>query len=105
MGAVMIVAPPVAATDSKVWQAAQKFEQMAVGQLLTPMFSTIDLSKDPFGGGDGEAAWQPMMIDALAKQIEARGGLGLAQPIYAEMLRLQESGLREPAGFNQGTST
>jgi Rod binding domain-containing protein len=78
--------------DGKTWQAAQRFEQMAIGQLLTPMFATIDLSQDAFGGGAGEAAWQPMMIDAMAKQIEARGGLGLARPVYAEMLRLQEHG-------------
>ena len=89
-----------AAGDAKTWVAARKFEQMAIGQLLTPMFATIDLSKDAFGGGAGEAAWQPMMIDAMAKQIEARGGLGLAAPVYAEMLRLQEQ-----AGSGKGAAS
>jgi flagellar protein FlgJ len=79
-----------AAPDPKVWAAAQKFEAMAIGQMLAPMFSTVDLSKSKFGGGQGEAAWQPMMIDAIGKQMEARGGFGMAQPIYAAMLRAQE---------------
>jgi Rod binding domain-containing protein len=86
--------------DDPVWRAARKFEQMAIGQLLTPMFATVDLSQEAFGGGEGEAAWQPMMIDAMSRQIEARGGLGLAAPVHAEMLRLQEqvsAGAARPA--------
>jgi len=76
--------------DPKVWQAAQNFEAMAIGQLLGPMFDTVDLSKSKFGGGQGEAAWKPMLVNAIGKQIEAHGGFGLAQPIYAAMLRAQE---------------
>jgi len=81
---------PDAAPDPKVWQAAQKFEAMAIGQMLAPMFDTVDLSKSKFGGGQGESAWKPMMIDAIGKQMEQQGGFGLAQPIYAAMLRAQE---------------
>jgi peptidoglycan hydrolase FlgJ len=83
-------ADPDAQLDPKVWQAAQKFEAMAIGQMLAPMFDTVDLSKSKFGGGQGEAAWKPMMIDAIGKQMEQQGGFGLAQPIYAAMLRAQE---------------
>lgn len=79
-----------APVDPKIWQAAQNFEAMAIGQLLAPMFDTVDLSKSKFGGGQGEAAWKPMLVDAIGKQIEAHGGFGLAQPIYAAMLRAQE---------------
>ena len=52
-------------------------------QLLTPMFDTVDTAHGPFGGGDGEAAWKPMMVTELAKQMAAHGGLGLAQPVHA----------------------
>jgi len=65
---------------------------MAIGQMLAPMFDTVDLSKSKFGGGQGESAWKPMMVDAIGKQIEAHGGFGLAQPVYAAMLRAQETG-------------
>jgi peptidoglycan hydrolase FlgJ len=83
-------ADPDAPLDPKIWQAAQKFEAMAIGQMLAPMFNTVDLSKTKFGGGQGESAFQPMMIDAIGKQMAAHGGFGLAQPIYAAMLRAQE---------------
>jgi flagellar protein FlgJ len=83
-------ADPDAPLDPKIWQAAQKFEAMAIGQMLAPMFDTVDLSKSKFGGGQGEAAFKPMMIDAIGKQMAAHGGFGLAQPIYAAMLRAQE---------------
>ena len=65
---------------------------MAIGQLLEPMFETVDSAHDAFGGGAGEEAWKPMLVQAFAKQIEARGGLGLAKPIYDAMLRAQEAG-------------
>jgi len=84
-------ADPDTPLDPKIWQAAQSFEAMAIGQMLAPMFDGVDLSKSKFGGGQGEAAWQPMMIDAIGKQMEAHGGFGLAQPIYAAMLQAQET--------------
>jgi peptidoglycan hydrolase FlgJ len=94
-------ADPDAPLDPKIWQAAQKFEAMAIGQMLAPMFDTVDLSKSKFGGGQGEAAFKPMMIDAIGKQMAAHGGFGLAQPIYAAMLRAQE-GRAQQAPAQQG---
>jgi hypothetical protein len=64
--------------DPKVWQAARNFEAMAIGQMLAPMFDTVDVAHSKFGGGEAEAAWRPMMIDAIGKQVEAHGGFGLA---------------------------
>jgi Rod binding domain-containing protein len=78
--------------DPKVWQAAKNFEAMAIGQMLAPMFDTVDVAHSKFGGGEAEAAWRPMLVDAIGKQIEAHGGFGLAQPVYAAMLRAQEGG-------------
>jgi peptidoglycan hydrolase FlgJ len=89
--AATLGAPLDAPRDPKVWAAAKKFEAMAIGQMLAPMFDTVDLSKSKFGGGQGESAWKPMMVDAIGKQIEAHGGFGLAQPVYAAMLRAQEN--------------
>ena len=75
----------------KFEKAAQDFEAMAIGQLLSPMFQTIDHSKTMFGGGDGEQSWRPMWISALAKQMAANGGIGLAKPIMQQMLQMQEN--------------
>ena len=77
--------------SAKLTQAAQDFEAMALGQLLAPMFDTVDTAHSAFGGGEAEATCKPMLIDAIAKQIAAHGGLGLAAPVFASMLRTQEA--------------
>ncbi len=71
-------------------RAAQAFEANALNELLNPMFDTVDSAHGAFGGGDGEAEWQPMLVDAIAKQIAAHGGLGLAAPVLRQMMQMQE---------------
>lgn len=70
---------------------------MALGQMLAPMFDTVDTSRGPFGGGEGEAAWKPMMVTELAKALCRAGGIGLAQPVMQQMLRMQEAKQQEAA--------
>jgi Rod binding domain-containing protein len=76
---------------AKLWKAAQDFEAMALGELLKPMFDTVDTAHGPFGGGEGEAAFRPMLVAEFAKKLAAHGGLGLARPIFATMLHAQEA--------------
>jgi Rod binding domain-containing protein len=76
---------------ARIAKAAQDFEAMAIGQLLQPMFDTVNTARSAFGGGAGEEAWQPMLVQEIARQIAAHGGLGLAKPVYDAMLRMQES--------------
>ena len=64
---------------------------MAIGQLLQPMFDTVNTTKSAFGGGPGEEAWKPLMVQEYAKQIAGHGGLGLAKPVYEAMQRIQEA--------------
>ena len=80
--------PP--AQTARLWQAARDFEAMAIGQLLQPMFETIDAKHSAFGGGEAEAAWRPMLVDAIGRQMAAHGGIGLAVPVFNAMLRAQE---------------
>lgn len=79
--------PPPAAT----MKAARAFEAMTLGQLLRPMFDTLDQKGGFFGGGAAEETWRPMLVDEMAKSIVRGGGLGLAAPVYREMLRSQEA--------------
>jgi len=71
--------------------AAKAFEGSVLGQLLAPMFDTVDTSGGPFGGGVGEQTWRPMLTDAIGRQMAARGGLGLAAPVMQQLLQAQES--------------
>ena len=75
----------------KIQKAAQDFEAMAIGQLLAPMFDTVDTAHGLFGGGAGEETWKPMLIAEFGKHIAAHGGFGLAAPIVAAMIRMQEA--------------
>ena len=79
-----------AAPDAKVLKAARDFEAMAIGQMLEPMFATVDTSKSMFSGGAGEESFKPMLVTEMAKEVEAHGGLGLADSIYQQMLKMQE---------------
>ncbi|HEX3574725.1 MAG TPA: rod-binding protein [Rhodopila sp.] len=79
------------ADPARIAKSAHDFEAMAIGQLLQPMFDTVDTAHDPFGGGPGEEAWKPMMVQEFARQIANHGGLGLAKPVYEAMLRMQEA--------------
>jgi flagellar protein FlgJ len=75
----------------KTRKSAQDFEAMALGEMLKPMFNTVDTSKGLFGGGVGEATWKPMMVDEMAKSIAQNGGVGIADEVLKEMLRIQET--------------
>ena len=89
------VGPPTAAeladpARARAWKAAQDFEAMALGALLAPMFQTVDVAHGAFGGGDAEATWRPMLTQEIAASVSRHGGLGLAAPVYRQMLALQE---------------
>jgi flagellar protein FlgJ len=86
--------PP--AQVARIAQAARDFEAMALGQMLQPMFDAADTSKGLFGGGQGEAAFRPMLVNEIAKHMARHGGLGLARPVMTQMLRM-----REAAGSNR----
>lgn len=78
-------------------QAAQSFEAQALGALLQPMFAGLD-GKTPFGGGAAENQWRPMLVDAIARDLARAGGLGIADAVFRDMLRLQEG--RDQTGEN-----
>ena len=97
MTVLPLAAPPAsplpAGQVAKLRQAAEAVEAMALGELLKPMFETVDSAHGLFGGGHAEAAWKPMLVEHIAKRMAASGGLGLAGPIFTQMLRVQEAAL------------
>jgi peptidoglycan hydrolase FlgJ len=102
----MIVQPPAMPPSdlapqqaAKLWKAAKDFEGMALGEMLAPMFETVDTSGGMFGGGQAEQMWRPMLVQEIGKQMAASGGIGLAVPVFEAMLRAQEA-----KGMKQGKS-
>ena len=70
-------------------EAAEEFEAVFITEMLKPMFENV--KPDPtFGGGKGEEVFQGFMIDEYGKAMARNGGIGIAEHVKAELLRIQE---------------
>lgn len=74
----------------KTHQAAVEFEGVTIGELLQPMFDTIDTSEGMFGGGAAESQFRSLQVLEMGKQIANSGGIGIADSVYKQMLKMQE---------------
>jgi peptidoglycan hydrolase FlgJ len=72
----------------EVMKAAREFETMMLGQMMQPMFEGLKTNGE-FGGGSGEEMFRPMLIEQYAKAMGNSGGIGLADSIAREIMRLQ----------------
>lgn len=73
----------------QIEEAAKDFEAMFLSEMLKPMFEGLE--PDPvFGGGKGEEVFQGLMVQEYGKTMVEAGGIGLADHIKAEMIRMQE---------------
>ena len=81
-----------APTMAKMRATAQKFEAQALGSMLGNAFSTVTFGKGGFNGGEAEAQWRPMLVENYAKTWARQGGIGLADAVLREMVRLQGGG-------------
>ena len=74
----------------KMRETAQDFEAVFLGQMLQPMFEGINV-EEPFGGGSGEEMWRAMQVEEYGKALAKNGGIGLADNVMREMMRMQEA--------------
>lgn len=82
----------VAAKDREAMRrTAEAFEASFLSQMMKPMFEGLS-TEAPFGGGAGEAAWRGFLVDAMAQQTVKAGGVGLADSVLAQMIKMQEQG-------------
>ncbi|WP_024352764.1 rod-binding protein [Brevundimonas naejangsanensis] len=72
-------------------RTAEAFEASFLSQMMKPMFEGLS-TEAPFGGGAGEAAWRGFLVDAMAQQTVKAGGVGLADSVLAQMIKMQEQG-------------
>ena len=74
---------------SKAREAAESFEAFFISQMLADMFAGVET--DPlFGGGPGETVFRSLMIDEYGKSVASSGGIGIADNVLREIVRLQE---------------
>jgi Rod binding domain-containing protein len=76
-------------TRAEAERVAKEFERMFLTEMLQPMFAGVE-TDGPFGGGAAEAMFRPMLIDQYAAAIADAGGVGIANTVLSELIRLQE---------------
>lgn len=79
-----------AAEKAKLRGKADEFETYFIQQFID--LSSPDASDNPLnGGGPTEAIYSQKMHEQMAKALVARGGIGLGQQVYGELLRMQDA--------------
>ena len=71
-------------------RAAEEFESVFLSEMLGPMFEGID-TEGLGGGGMGEQIFRPMLIERYAEAIGRAGGVGIADAVVREFMRMQEA--------------
>lgn len=76
-------------TPAKIADAAKQFESSMISSLLQPMFEGLS-TDGPFGGGNAEGTFRSFLVDAIGKEVEKAGGLGLSSAIQRELIQMQQ---------------
>ncbi len=87
-GAVTATSAKDLAKRGQIKETAQKFEASFLSVMMQSMFDGVKTS-EPFGGGQAEDMFKSLLTEAMAKEVSKSGGVGLANSIQREMLKLQ----------------
>ncbi len=75
--------------DPKAWAAAQDFESQFLSSMFQSMFKGVK-TDETFGGGQGEEMFRSLLVDQYSQEMTKSGGIGLADTVYSEIIKLQE---------------
>ena len=70
---------------------AVDLEGVFLNTLMKEMFSSIKTDEASFGGGFAEETWRGMQAEQFAGALAQTGGIGLADQLMGDLLRLQEA--------------
>jgi peptidoglycan hydrolase FlgJ len=73
---------------AQIEKTAQDFEAVFLAEMLKPMVESVAVSED-FGGGRGEEMFRGLMTQEYGKIMAGKGGVGLADHVKAQMIRLE----------------
>lgn len=77
------------ASDAQIDKAAEEFESVFLSQMLQHMFAGVRFNPEsPEAPGDD--VYKSMLIDEYAKLMSRSGGVGVADHVKREMLKMQE---------------
>jgi len=83
------------APPPEIERVAREFEAIFLAEMLAPMFDGLD-TDGLGGGGMGEEIFRPMLIERYAEAISRVGGVGIADSIVRELMRLQQTSAVPP---------
>jgi len=94
--------PPQQHVPDEVRRAAEEFEAVFLSEMLAPMFNGLE-TDGLGGGGMGEEIFRPMLIERYAEALTRAGGVGIAESVIQEMLRIQTAAIPpgEPDGADR----
>lgn len=69
-------------------KTARDFEGAQLGALFQTLFETVK-GEGPMGDGAAGGVFRTLMVNEMADSMAAQGGIGLAAPVYEQLLRLQ----------------
>ncbi|NIA69459.1 chemotaxis protein chel [Pelagibius litoralis] len=79
----------VTAEERAAMKAGEEFEALFIAEMLGPVFEGLK-SDGMFGGGSGEEIYRSLMVQEYGKAIARSGGIGIAETVQREMLKMQE---------------
>jgi len=71
-------------------RVADEFESFFLARFIDEMQAGI-ATDGPFSGGPGEAMFRGLLSDEYGKHVTKSGGVGIADAVYREILKLQEA--------------
>ena len=75
--------------DQSLRQIAEEFEAVFLSTVISRMFQSLPVD-GPFGGGHAEATYRTFLAEEYASALSRQGGIGIADDVYADLLRIQE---------------
>jgi Rod binding domain-containing protein len=86
--AAAVTTPAPIDRSSRAYKAAQEFEAVFLSQMVQQM--NIGLKSDgAFGGGFAEQTYRSLMYQEVGRQMAQTGGVGIADAVYQEIIKLQ----------------
>ena len=77
------------AHNQSLRQTAEEFEAVFLSTVISRMFQSLPVD-GPFGGGHAEATYRTFLAEEYAGALSRQGGIGIAEEVYADLLRIQE---------------
>lgn len=82
--------PAAAGSAPNAHKAGEAFEAFFLTQMLEHMFKGVP-TDGYFGGGYGEGVYRSLMLQEYGRVLSKAGGIGIADMVGRELIRLQEA--------------